>query len=57
MVIEKIVELECPNLMGKFHRSNLAYGYQAIEYIYEAFSRNFSSNVLVSLWNFLYEDL
>lgn len=28
-----------------------------MEYIYEAFSRNFTSNFLVELWNYLYQDV
>jgi hypothetical protein len=28
-----------------------------MEYIYEAFSRNYSINCLIELWNYLYTDL
>jgi hypothetical protein len=57
MVIDKIVEIECPLLVDKLNRKNLIFGYQMMEYIYEVFSRNFSVNNLIELWNFLYQDL
>ena len=57
IAIEKIVGFECPTLTDKLARKNIAYGYQLMEYIYEAFSRNFSPACLVELWNHLSGEL
>ncbi len=57
MVMERIVEMQCPMLVSKLNRKNISYGYKMMEYIYEAYSRNFTVNQLAELWNYLYQDI
>lgn len=57
LTIKKIVEFECPILVDKLCRRNITYGYKMMQYIYEAFSRNFAVNCLVQLWNYFYIEI
>lgn len=54
-VITKLIKFECPMLSDKLARRNITYAHQIMEYIYEAFARNFNIHCLVDLWNYLYE--
>lgn len=57
LVIEKMVELQCASLTDNLLRANLSFSYQMMQYIYQAFSRNFTPGQLVQIWNTLYENM
>lgn len=57
IALEKIIAAECPTLTDKLARKNISFGYQLMEYIYEAFARNLAPACLVELWNSLSGEL
>ncbi len=52
-----MIDIEHPDLLRKLEKKNIYLQLQLMEYVFEAFSRNFNVRVLVGLWNELFKDV